>query len=37
MEACCVKAEYRLCIGVRLLQLTIIVNSLTFFKFDAYY
>ena len=29
MEACCAKAEHRLCISVLLLKFTIIVNSLT--------
>ena len=29
MESCCLKAEYMLCISVRLLKITIIVNSLT--------
>ena len=33
MEACCVKAEYRLCISVQLLQFTIVVKPLTLSNF----
>ena len=31
MPVCCVKAQYRLCISVLLLQFRVIVNSLYFF------